>query len=89
MTQVEKQPQERHTKFFRAVVALAREHNMSRLTLKFGDAIGLKGLEGGYLDFTGTWTEGRHGDKARMRLEWAAGVSLPEEEPVEEQRSDD
>ncbi len=85
MNQIEKQPYERHTRFFRAVVALAREHNMNHLTLKFGDAFRVNAVDGGFLDFTGTWSEGRHGAKARMRLEWAAVVSLPEEE----QKADD
>lgn len=72
-------PMDRHADFFREVVALARSHKMTGLTLKFRDAFAMNTLEGGYLGFVGVWSEGRHGSKGFMELRWDASTRIEEQ----------
>lgn len=79
-------PLDRHKDFFRDVVALARQHGMDHLNLRFGDAFSMNKLEGGNLSFEGRWTSGRHGSDGIMNLQWHASANLQEKAPDDERK---
>ena len=66
---------EQHHAFARAVVAIAREHKMDNLRVNFKD-----NFESNFLgeDISFSWSSGRHGDRANIRLECRAMIGIDE-----------
>ncbi|AMT89861.1 hypothetical protein AYO71_20790 [Pseudomonas koreensis] len=64
--------------FARAVVALARKHGMTGLTMEFRQNFNLTQTTGCYCGKRITWSEGRHGDGADIKFRTEAEASFPE-----------
>lgn len=72
---------EDHKAFARAVVALARTHGMTDLTLNFRfgfDKEIAAAQQGAHDPVTMSWCAGRHGDDGRINLESRSFESLDE-----------
>ena len=73
-----------HQDFARELVALARKHKMSDINMTFRDYLNRDVMvPEGYVrpydrDVRLQWSQGRHGDSSKIRLETSAAVELPE-----------
>lgn len=68
--------------FARAVVALARQHGMTGISMEFRQNFDLAQVTGCYCGKRITWSEGRHGDSADIRFRTEAEASFPERSKV-------
>lgn len=64
--------------FAQAVVALARQHGMTGISMEFRQNFDLSQKTGCYCSKRITWSEGRHGDGADIRFRTEAEASFPE-----------
>lgn len=81
-------PAEKHAAFARAVVALAREHQMDSLTVSFRANFnslfppGQPPSEVYSGQVTMAWSEGRHGDRNEIKLRFEGGITVDEVAPT-------
>lgn len=77
-------PAEKHAAFARAVVALAREHQMDALTVSFRAnfqslfPVGQPPSEVYSGQVQMSWSEGRHGSQNEIRLRFEGGITINE-----------
>ena len=64
--------------FAQAVVALARKHGMTGISMEFRQNFDLSQKTGCYCGKRINWSEGRHGDGADIKFRTEAEASLPE-----------
>lgn len=77
-------PAEKHAEFARAIVALAREHQMDALTVSFRanfNSLFPTGqppseIYSGQVQMS--WSEGRHGSRNEIKLRFDGGISIDE-----------
>jgi hypothetical protein len=70
-----------HEDFAREVVEVARKHGMTHLQMSFQLGIRVRqelGLSGDFENVRMDWTQGRHGEHHRIRLETNAAKEIPE-----------
>lgn len=72
-----------HEAFARAVVALARAHQMNGLRLSFRKSFTSMDARGPFEEVSVDWTEGRHGDRSRIRFETRGSHEIAEVEPTQ------
>lgn len=73
---------DRHVEFARAVVALAREHGVGKVSANFS-LTGSRFFHAGKADYTEvrmTWNEGRHGSVGQIHLQAQASLGVDEKE---------
>lgn len=68
--------------FAQAVVALARQHGMTGITMEFRQNFDLSQSTGCYCGKKIRWSEGRHGDSASIKFNTEAEASFPEKAEV-------
>ncbi|WP_095058081.1 hypothetical protein [Pseudomonas sp. Irchel s3f7] len=68
--------------FAQAVVALARKHGMTGISMEFRQNFDLSQSTGCYCGKRITWSEGRHGDEATIKFRTEAEASFPEKAKV-------
>jgi hypothetical protein len=68
-----------HRAFARAVVALAREHQMTALNMTFRTAFSHPAGDHFGEEIRMAWSEGRHGDTNNISLECRAHEGIPEQ----------
>lgn len=68
--------------FAQAVVALARQHGMTGISMEFRQNFDLSQCTGCYCGKRITWSEGRHGDGEDIKFRTEAEVSFPEKAKV-------
>lgn len=68
--------------FAQAVVALARQHKMTGITLEFRQNFDLSQATGNYCGKRLSWSEGRHGADATIRFRTEAEATFPEKPVV-------
>lgn len=68
--------------FARAVVALARKHGMTGLTMEFRQNFDLSQTTGCYCGKKISWSEGRHGVGSTIKFRTEAEASFSEENEV-------
>ncbi|MNR61187.1 hypothetical protein D3C85_1828590 [compost metagenome] len=68
--------------FAQAVVALARKHGMTGISMEFRQNFDLSQSTGCYCGKRITWSEGRHGDGAEIKFRTEAEASFPEKAKV-------
>ena len=73
---------EQDVEFAQAVVALARLHGMTGITMEFRQNFDLSQVTGCYCGKRITWSEGRHGDGAQIEFRTDAKASFPERPEV-------
>ena len=64
--------------FAQAVVALARQHGMTGISMEFRQNFDLAQVTGCYCGKRITWSEGRHGDSSDIKFRTEAEASFPE-----------
>lgn len=80
-------PAEKHAAFARAIVALAREHQMDSLTVSFRANFNCLFPTGqspaeiysGQVQMS--WSEGRHGSRNEIKLRFDGGITIDEVAP--------
>ncbi|QZA99253.1 MULTISPECIES: hypothetical protein [Pseudomonas] len=68
--------------FAQAVVALARQHGMTGISMEFRQNFDLSQRTGCYCGKRITWSEGRHGDGEDIKFRTEAEASFPEKAKV-------
>jgi hypothetical protein len=68
--------------FAQAVVALARKHGMTGISMEFRQNFDLSQSTGCYCGKRITWSEGRHGSGAQIEFRTEAKASFPEKTEV-------
>lgn len=78
---------DKHKKFAREMIVLARKHGMDNLRLTFQQShMWNAGLEKPvYNHVEMVWSIGRHGSKDVIHLSAKEDISIPEEEPLSEE----
>jgi len=72
---------DKHRNFAREVIALARKHQMTSLTVRFRNSISDtkdQPTSEYYEEVTLAWAEGRHGEQSNINLETRAMQQIPE-----------
>lgn len=72
---------EYHKTFVRAVVALAREHHMDALDLKFRTGFDHPAGDHYSEQISMSWSTGRHGDSSNILLSCRSEQGIKEKEP--------
>ena len=67
-----------HKDFARAVVALARQHQMDKLTVTFQTGFDHPARATSHDQVTMSWSAGRHGDPSTINLECRAAEGIRE-----------
>lgn len=68
--------------FAQAVVALARQHGMTGITMEFRQNFDLSQTTGCFCSKRVSWSEGRHGDNSQIKFRTEAEASFPEHAEV-------
>lgn len=72
-------PSDAHRAFAEAIVKLAREHKMNGLSFSFRSSFALLHGQDSYSGTVrGSWSEGRHGKRSRIMLQFDGTTSFDE-----------